>query len=88
MADSLSGAASIYFLQGDFEGAEALYLQALKVREDALGANHPDIVRTLEALAAVYGKLKQPPDAARFADRAAKIRAANPKLPGNSGSAG
>ena len=74
MADSLAGIASVYALQGEFDDAVALYRQALQVREESLGPNHPDTVRTLEALSEVYFKLNQPVEAEKLEARALEIR--------------
>jgi tetratricopeptide (TPR) repeat protein len=40
---------------GDLRAAERAFREALKIREDELGADHPDCARSLEALARLYG---------------------------------
>ena len=40
--------------QGKYSEAEGLYKRALAIREQALGASHPDVAQTLANLANVY----------------------------------
>src|ERR1700719_1285427 len=47
----LASLANVYFLQGKYAEAEGLYKRALAIREQALGANHPDVAQTLNNLA-------------------------------------
>jgi tetratricopeptide (TPR) repeat protein len=46
--------ASLYDSQGNYERAEALFLQALKLRQRLLGDNHPDVASSLNNLAKLY----------------------------------
>ena len=48
--------------------------RALEIREAALGPNHPETVRTMEALAEAYFKVKQTAEAERLEARALDIR--------------
>lgn len=41
-----SNIAWIYFKQGLYKEAESLYQQALAVREETFGQNHPEVARS------------------------------------------
>ena len=44
----------VYWKQAKYDEAEALFKRALAIRENALGADHPDVAQTLNNLALVY----------------------------------
>jgi tetratricopeptide (TPR) repeat protein len=46
--------AHTYLMLGKYGEAEALYKRALAIREQVLGASHPDVAQTLHNLANVY----------------------------------
>ena len=60
--------------QGKYADAEALYKRALAIREKALGANHPDVARTLDNLAIVYWAQGKYAEAEGLYKRALAIR--------------
>ncbi|MEY2725903.1 MAG: hypothetical protein RLZZ458_1770 [Planctomycetota bacterium] len=49
-ADSVHDLASAYVAAADYENAEALYLHAKQLREQLLGAGHPDVAASLNNL--------------------------------------
>ena len=51
---SLNNLANLYADQGKFELAEPLYQRALEAREQVLGPEHPDTLRTVNNLANLY----------------------------------
>ena len=59
--------------QGRLQEAEALYQRALAIREKALGPEHPEVARTLNALGGVYLDAVQVPLAAPLLQRALAI---------------
>ena len=60
-------------LSGKFEAARALLQQSLALKESALGANHPDVARTIGALAWALTELDRPEEALRLENRAIDI---------------
>ncbi len=44
VATSLNNLAGLYDLQGKYEAAEPLYLEAINICEKALGSNHPNTI--------------------------------------------
>lgn len=54
LATSLNELASLYYSQGRYAEAEPLYLQALSIREQTLGHDHPDGATSLNNLALLY----------------------------------
>ena len=56
-AHSLRHLATILRAQGDLNGARTLHKRALAIRETRLDPNHPGMVRSQEALAAVVAAL-------------------------------
>src|SRR6185436_10334952 len=59
--------------QGDAAAALPLYEQALTLKEEALGRNHPDVGRTTSALVWVMTELGRPAEALRYAARTLEI---------------
>ncbi len=51
--------AELYKLQDRNNEAEPLFQRALTIREQKLGAEHPDTVATRERYTALLGKMKQ-----------------------------
>jgi len=47
--------AFLYSATGRYEQAERLYQQALEIRRQVLGEQHPDFASSLNNLAALYG---------------------------------
>ena len=68
-------AAPAYGAQGLYAQAESIYQRALAIWEKALGADHPDMARSLENIAALYRKSDREKEAALLDERAAAIRA-------------
>jgi len=58
---------------GKFEAARALLEQSLALKEAALGNNHPDVGRTVSALAWALTELNRPEEALRLENRAIDI---------------
>jgi tetratricopeptide (TPR) repeat protein len=56
MATSLKNVGLLYRDQGKYEEAEPLLLRALKIHEEQLGENHPDIATSLNNLGLIYQK--------------------------------
>jgi tetratricopeptide (TPR) repeat protein len=54
LARSLNDLAVLCDEQGNYAKAEPLYERALKIREEALGANHPEVATSLYNLAGLY----------------------------------
>ncbi|KAF7761692.1 hypothetical protein Agabi119p4_9684 [Agaricus bisporus var. burnettii] len=55
----LNGMALVYFEQGQWKEAEALYLVVVEKRKQLLGDDHPDTLRSMGNLAATYRKQGQ-----------------------------
>jgi tetratricopeptide (TPR) repeat protein len=54
LATSLNDLAILYALMGSYAEAKPLYVQAIAIREQELGANHPDTATSLNNLAILY----------------------------------
>ncbi len=54
LAKCLNGLGIVRWNRGDYEAAEATYLETLALREQALGPRHPDVATSLDNLAIVY----------------------------------
>ena len=54
MPTSLNNLAALYQDMGDYAKAEPLFRQALEIRKQALGENHPDYANSLNNLAVLY----------------------------------
>jgi tetratricopeptide (TPR) repeat protein len=54
LAISLDRLAGLYYHQGRYSDAEPLYLRALVINEQQLGANHPNTATSLNNLASLY----------------------------------
>jgi tetratricopeptide (TPR) repeat protein len=65
----------LYQTQGQYAQAEPLYMRALAIDEKALGADHPDVARDLNNLAALYRAMNRDDAAETLEQRAARIRA-------------
>jgi tetratricopeptide (TPR) repeat protein len=61
-------------LQGREEQAASLLQRALSIREQALGADHPDVAQTLQHLAELSQKQGKPEQAETLYSRALAIR--------------
>ncbi|MEM8640686.1 MAG: tetratricopeptide repeat protein [Cyanobacteria bacterium P01_G01_bin.54] len=62
LATMLNNLAELYRVQGKYEQAEPLFLQALEIRKKVLGEDHSDVALSLNNLAALYygqGKYEQ-----------------------------
>jgi hypothetical protein len=51
---SLHNLAGLYWAMGRYEAAEPLHEQALRIRQQVLGTDHPDTAASLHNLAALY----------------------------------
>jgi len=54
VATSLNNLATLYYAQGQFDDAEALFQRALAIWEKVLGPEHPDVATSLDNLAQLY----------------------------------
>jgi tetratricopeptide (TPR) repeat protein len=54
LATSLNELGFLYHYQGKYGEVEPLYLRSLKIREQYLGADHPDVANSLNNLAELY----------------------------------
>jgi CHAT domain-containing protein len=54
VANSLNNLAALYDIQGNYGAAEPLYQRALRIREAALGRDHPSVATSLSNLAVLY----------------------------------
>ena len=70
----LNNLASIYFGEAKYGEAEPLYRRVLEIREQVLGANHPDVAQTLNSLGLVLQNEGSYDDAERIHKRALAIR--------------
>ena len=59
--------------EGRFKEAEALHQRALKLREDILGKEHPDVAQSLNNLATVYLEQRRYSEAISLYERALEI---------------
>jgi tetratricopeptide (TPR) repeat protein len=57
LVPSLMNLAAVYYAQGQYTDAAALYRRALVLQEQVLGPDHPQLVTVLEANAAVHRKM-------------------------------
>jgi Tfp pilus assembly protein PilF len=69
----MDGLAALYYRQGKYEQAEALYTQALAIRQAMLDPQHPNIAANLNNLAIFYGRRGKFEQAEPLAERAVKI---------------
>ena len=65
--------AGIYYAKSDYAKAEPLYQRALKIRENALGPNHPETADSLVHLAALYRDKGDFQQAIAFGVRATEV---------------
>lgn len=73
-ADELNHLAAVYKVKGEYEGARDLNERALRIREDALGAGHPEVATSLDNLGTVTFELGEQSVAATLHTRALNIR--------------
>ncbi|MFQ5830675.1 MAG: tetratricopeptide repeat protein, partial [Candidatus Methylomirabilia bacterium] len=69
LVTSLSSLAELYSLQGQYAQAEPLLKQALAIREQALGPEHPDVARSLEHYSALLRKMNRAAEATEMEAR-------------------
>jgi tetratricopeptide (TPR) repeat protein len=69
--------AVLYQAQGQYSKAEPLYQRSLAIREQALGANHPDVATALNNLAVLYWSQNQTEPALTRLARALDIEETN-----------
>jgi tetratricopeptide (TPR) repeat protein len=69
----LNNNAGILMQDGNFAAAQPLLAQALALKEEDLGKNHPDVVRTAIGLIWTMNELGRPEEALRIADRCLAI---------------
>jgi tetratricopeptide (TPR) repeat protein len=74
LATSLNNLAGLYKSQGRYPEAEPLYRRSLQIREQQLGADHPDTATSLNNLAALYYSQGRYPEAEPLYRRSLQIR--------------
>jgi tetratricopeptide (TPR) repeat protein len=74
VAASLNNLANLYQVQGKYAEAEPLHQQALRIKEKALGPNHPDVATSLSNLAALYAYHGKNAEAISLWQRSLRIR--------------
>ena len=62
---------------GDYAKAEPLYQRALKIREKALGPDHPKTAQSLNDLALLYAGMGNPKEASHLAVQARRVQEKN-----------
>ena len=75
VAGILNDLGELAYEQGDLTSSENYFRQAVDVREKSLGALHPDLARSLNALALTVAALGRTPEALEMALRAERIGA-------------
>jgi CHAT domain-containing protein len=73
----LNSLALLYRDMGEYAKAEPLYQRALKIREKALGPDHPDTATALNNLAYFYIGMGDPKEALRLAAQARRVQEKN-----------
>jgi tetratricopeptide (TPR) repeat protein len=73
-AEAISNLAGAHFIMGDFDGALEMHLEALTLRQIALGLDHPDTVVSMNNLAATYQARGEMDDAEFLQDEMLQIR--------------
>jgi tetratricopeptide (TPR) repeat protein len=63
----------LYYSIGSYPAAEPLYVRALQIREQQLGANHPDTATSLNNLALLYESIDRSEEALPLYARAVEI---------------
>ncbi|NJN22629.1 MAG: tetratricopeptide repeat protein [Leptolyngbya sp. RL_3_1] len=63
MANSLSNLATLFAYQGRAAAAARGYGEVLAIRQQRLGADHPDVALTLGNLTSVYWQQRRYPEA-------------------------
>jgi tetratricopeptide (TPR) repeat protein len=66
--------ALLYSDQGKYAEAEPLFKRALKIKEETLGKNHPDVATVCESMAKCYRKRGKKDEAEVLEARVEKIR--------------
>ena len=74
LATSLNNLARLYELMGRYEEALPLYQRSLSIREEQLGANHPDTAQSLNNLALLYDSMGRYEEALPLYQRSLSIR--------------
>jgi tetratricopeptide (TPR) repeat protein len=64
----------LYKAQGKYAEAEPLHKRALKIREKALGPEHPEVAAVCENMAELCRQIGKEDEAKKFEARARKIR--------------
>ena len=70
----LTNLAGVYQAQGKLESAEGSYKEALQLREQSLGPDHPEVAQSLNALAELYKAMRRFDEAEPLYVRALKIQ--------------
>ncbi len=73
-AQTINDLATIYNQQEKYELAEPLHKEALKLRQDILGEEHPDTAESLNNIASFYVSLEEYKKAEPFSKQALNIR--------------
>ena len=74
VAQSLNNLAGLYYAQGRYADAEALYKRSLAITKKALGPDHPDVALSLNNLAELYRVQGRYADAEPLYKRSLAIR--------------
>jgi len=73
-ADAYGNLGVLYKTRGDLERAEEMCQKSLAIREEMLGADHPDVADSLEELAGLYRVTNREEEAEALEKRAGRIR--------------
>jgi len=72
-ADVLNDLARVYELQGDLQEAATTYEEALEIKTEMFGTDHPKVAATMTNLAMVYSGLAKPNEALALFEKARDI---------------
>lgn len=73
LAKPLTSLANLYYLRGDYAKAEPLFQRAIKLSEQTLGPEHPDVAQPVNGLALLYHTLNDYAKAESLYQRALTI---------------
>jgi hypothetical protein len=74
IGNNLNSLALVYFGQGRYTDAEALFLRSLNIYETSLPPRHPDLALVLENYAMLLRQIARDQEAEAMEARAASIR--------------
>ena len=84
LLSSLYSLAEFFRSQREFSKAESIYQQALSLKEQANGPDHPDVATILENYAALLRESDRPEEAQQLESQAKAIRAKHLHTPSSS----